>query len=72
MKEATRLTPNFVDDGELLGTLKKGDNEGFRKLLKDGLHLTGAGYQVFLDEVLPAIGKSWAEEPMDNPSWIFP
>ena len=72
LKEAARLTPGYVEGGGLLGSKEKGDSEGLRKLLVDGIHLTGAGYKVFLDEVLPAVGKGWAEEPMDNPSWIFP
>ncbi|TVY48435.1 Isoamyl acetate-hydrolyzing esterase-like protein [Lachnellula occidentalis] len=72
MKEGARLTPGFVEEGGLLGSKDKGDSEGLRKLVVDGLHLTGAGYKVFLDEVLPVVGKDWAGEPMDDPSWIFP
>jgi isoamyl acetate esterase len=72
MKEAARLTPGFVEGGSLLGSKGKGDSEGFRQLLVDGLHFTGAGYKIFLDEVLPLVGREWADEPLDNPSWIFP
>ncbi|TVY48921.1 Isoamyl acetate-hydrolyzing esterase 1-like protein [Lachnellula cervina] len=72
MKEGARLTPGFVEGGGMLGSKEKGDSEGLRKLVADGLHLTGAGYKIFLDEVLPVVGKEWAGEPIDNPSWIFP
>ncbi|OWP07454.1 hypothetical protein B2J93_4983 [Marssonina coronariae] len=72
MQEAARLTPNYVDDGALIGSLEKGDNQGLRALLSDGLHLTGAGYRVFLDEVVPFVGAEWARESETNPRWIFP
>ncbi|PBP17839.1 ubiquitin carboxyl-terminal hydrolase 19 [Diplocarpon rosae] len=72
MKEAARFTPNYVDDGTIIGSLEKGDNQGLRALLNDGLHLTGAGYRVFLDEVVPFVGPEWAREPETDPSWIFP
>ncbi|PBP18705.1 ubiquitin carboxyl-terminal hydrolase 19 [Diplocarpon rosae] len=72
MKEAARLTPNYVDDGTIIGSLEKGHNEGLRALLNDGLHLTGAGYRVFLDQVVPFVGPEWAREPETEPSWIFP
>jgi lysophospholipase L1-like esterase len=74
LEEAVCRTPgNFVGDHSTLGTLGAGDSEGFRELLVDGLHLTGAGYKVFLDAVIPHVGKEWADEPFDNPtSWIFP
>lgn len=72
MKEAARLTPGYAKDQGLLGTRAMGDSEVLRKLLADGLHLTGEGYKVFLKEVLPHVGASWASEPFDAPSWIFP
>ncbi|KAL2064175.1 hypothetical protein VTL71DRAFT_4669 [Oculimacula yallundae] len=72
MKEGARLTPDYVDDGKMIGTLDKGDNAGLREILLDGLHLTGAGYKVFLDEVLPFVGPEWAQESELNPKWIFP
>ncbi len=72
MKEAVRLTPDYVGDGSLLGSLENGDSKGLRHLLVDGLHLTGAGYRVFLDKVIPSVGKEWSQEPFDDPSWIFP
>jgi lysophospholipase L1-like esterase len=72
MEEATRLTADFTKGGALLGSLKKGDSAGLRHLLVDGLHLTGAGYKVFVDQVIPFIGTNWAEESINNPSWIFP
>lgn len=72
MKEATRLTTGYVPGGGFLGSLEKGYSKGLGDLLVDGLHLTGAGYKIFLKEVLPHVGKGWAEEPFDNPAWIFP
>jgi lysophospholipase L1-like esterase len=72
MREAARLTPGHVEGGALLGSREKGDSEGLRKLLVDGIHLTGAGYKVFLNEVLPNVGKEWADEDPNDPSWIFP
>ncbi|CZT06805.1 hypothetical protein WAI453_012903 [Rhynchosporium graminicola] len=72
VKECARLTPDYVDDGNVIGTLEKGDSVGLRSLLLDGLHLTGAGYKVFLDIVLPIIGPEWAEESELDPKWIFP
>jgi lysophospholipase L1-like esterase len=72
MKEAARLTPDYVEGGGLLGSRAKGDNEGLRSLLVDGIHLTGAGYKVLLQEVLPFVGTEWAKEPFDAPTWIFP
>lgn len=72
MEKATRLTPGFTEGGALLGSLEKGDSAGLRHLLVDGLHLTGAGYKVFVDQVIPFIGTTWAEEPLNNPTWIFP
>ena len=74
LDEAVRRTPGiFVGDQNLLGTLQAGDSQGLRELLIDGLHLTGAGYKVFLDAILPHIGQRWADEPFHNPtSWVFP
>ncbi|TVY55925.1 Isoamyl acetate-hydrolyzing esterase 1-like protein, partial [Lachnellula suecica] len=72
MDEGKRLTPGFEESGALLGTNEKGDSEGLRSLLVDGLHLTGAGYKVFWEQVRPHVGKGWADEPLDNPSWLFP
>ncbi|KAH9219859.1 SGNH hydrolase-type esterase domain-containing protein [Leptodontidium sp. 2 PMI_412] len=72
MKEGARLTPGYVDDGKMIGTLEKGDNPGLRSLLLDGLHLTAAGYKVFLDEVVPVVGPEWAQESELEPNWIFP
>jgi lysophospholipase L1-like esterase len=72
LKEGARLTPGYVEGEGVLGSKEKGESEGLRKLLVDGLHLTGAGYKVFLDEVLPMVGKGWAGESLNNPSWIFP
>ncbi|PVH82493.1 SGNH hydrolase [Cadophora sp. DSE1049] len=72
MKEGARLTPDYMDDGKMIGTLEKGDNAGLRTLLLDGLHLTAAGYKVFLNEVLPFVGPEWAQESEPNPKWVFP
>jgi lysophospholipase L1-like esterase len=68
-EEAIRLTPDYVDDGLLLGSKEKGDSEGFRHLLVDGLHLTAEGYKLFLKEVLPHVGTEWAQEDPEFPSW---
>jgi lysophospholipase L1-like esterase len=72
MNEATTLTTGYVAGGGMLGSLEKGYSKGLGELLVDGLHLTGAGYKIFLKEVLPHVGKGWAEEPFDNPAWVFP
>jgi lysophospholipase L1-like esterase len=72
MNEAIRLTPEYVEDGRLLGSREKGDSQGLRSLLVDGLHLTGQGYKVFLREVLPHVGVSWSQEAFNSPSWVFP
>ncbi|KAK0121951.1 hypothetical protein ONS95_010225 [Cadophora gregata] len=72
MEEGAELTPDYVDDGKMIGTLEKGDNAGLRSLLLDGLHLTAAGYKVFLNEVLPFIGPEWAQESEFDPKWVFP
>jgi lysophospholipase L1-like esterase len=61
-----KLTPNYE------GTSEKRDDEGLRKLLVDGLHLTGAGYKVFSDEVIPLVGREWADEPLNKPALAFP
>ncbi|KAE9367775.1 SGNH hydrolase [Stipitochalara longipes BDJ] len=67
MKEARLGFPPTYD-----GKSEIGDDEGLRKLLVDGLHLTGAGYKIFLDMLLPLVGTGWATENTDNPSWVFP
>lgn len=72
MEKATALEDGGSAGPAMLGSKEKGDSKGLRELLVDGLHLTGAGYKVFLDEVLPKVGKEWAEEPPNDPSWIFP
>jgi isoamyl acetate esterase len=55
MDERLRLTPTYV------GQCEKRDDEGLRKLLVDGLHLTGAGYKVFLDKLLPLVSPNSLE-----------
>ncbi len=72
MKVGASLTPGFVEGGALLGTSGLKESEGLHQLLKDALHPTDAGYKVLLDIVTPHVGKGWAQEPFDNPSWIFP
>ncbi|KAG4418815.1 hypothetical protein IFR04_008020 [Cadophora malorum] len=72
MKEGAKHTPGYVEDGKMIGTLEKGDNAGLRTLLLDGLHLTAAGYKVFLNEVLPFVGPGWAQESELDPKWVFP
>jgi lysophospholipase L1-like esterase len=66
MEARLSLTPVYEVQGE------KRDDEGLRKLLVDGLHLTGAGYKVFSDTILPLVGKDWASELPEDPAWIFP
>lgn len=46
--------------------------DGLGAYLVDGLHLTGAGYKVFADAVLPHIGPEWKDEPEYAPSWVHP
>jgi lysophospholipase L1-like esterase len=57
--EAVRLTAGCKEgEGEKLGTRETGDSEALRKLLVDGLHLTGEGYRIFLAEVSPSPSSS--------------
>jgi lysophospholipase L1-like esterase len=66
MEARLRLTPTYE------GQSQQRDDEGLRKLLVDGLHLTGAGYKVFSDTILPLVGKDWTRELSEDPAWIFP
>jgi len=66
MLARSKLTPNYE------GSSERRDDEGLRKLLVDGLHLTGAGYKVFSEEVIPLVGKEWADEPLNKPASVFP
>lgn len=52
MEARLALTPSYD------GYCKKRDDEGLRKFLVDGLHLTGVGYKVFLEILLPLVGRS--------------
>jgi lysophospholipase L1-like esterase len=72
LNEAAKLSRDHDESRFLLGSLERGDNEGLRALLVDGLHLTGEGYKIFLGEVLPHVGTSWPEENPMAPSWLFP
>jgi len=63
MQKAISLTPDYAEGDSLLGTLQGGDSAALRTLLADGLHLTGAGYKVFIEELLPHI---------ETPPFIFP
>jgi lysophospholipase L1-like esterase len=67
MKESRQRLPPTND-----GKSETNDDEGLRKLLVDGLHLTGAGYKIFLDMLLPLVGPEWTTEDPDNPLWVFP
>jgi isoamyl acetate esterase len=67
-----RLDPSSEKDEELRGLGESHGDEGLQKLLVDGLHLTGAGYKVFLDEIRPLVGKEWGDESLDKQEWIFP
>jgi lysophospholipase L1-like esterase len=55
MDARLRLTPTYV------GQCEKRDDEVLRKLLVDGLHLTGDGYKVFLDKLLPLVSPKFSE-----------
>lgn len=72
MNEASLSDIAYVPGSGLLGSREVGDSEGFRMLLVDGLHFTGAGYKVFFDAVVPHVGREWADEPFNNPKWVFP
>ncbi|KAL3417334.1 gdsl lipase acylhydrolase family protein [Phlyctema vagabunda] len=75
MNEAIKRTLDRPADASpeyLLGTLESGKSDGFRELLVDGLHFTGAGYVVFYEELVHYVGKGWKSEPIDNPRWVFP
>ncbi|KAE8446791.1 hypothetical protein EG329_011568 [Mollisiaceae sp. DMI_Dod_QoI] len=75
MQKAITLTPGYVEGASLLGTLQGGDSVALKTLFNekrnpymlflavDGLHLTGAGYKVFIEELLPHI---------QTPPFIFP
>jgi len=49
--EAFRLTATWPNDADSIGTRKCGFSAPLRTLLVDGLHLTGDGYRLFLEEV---------------------
>jgi lysophospholipase L1-like esterase len=72
MKEAIKEIPSYMEGSRFLGSKESGDSKGLRSLLIDGIHLSGAGYKVFLKEVLPTIGEGWDDEGSDKPSYIFP
>lgn len=71
MGEAQRRTPGY-ERGTLLGSKGMGDSAALRDLLVDGVHLTKAGYEIFLKEVQRHIGQGWEYEDNENPSWVFP
>lgn len=71
VKEAIALTPGYVHGGGLLGSRELGDSKALRTLLTDGLHLTAAGYKIFLDTLLPLIGEGWTGEEAKD-AWVFP
>jgi lysophospholipase L1-like esterase len=73
MREARSSKLDGLEEEVLLGSKHAGDNECLRNLLSDGLHMTGAGYKLFLNEVLQAMGDSWIEESFHHKeSWVFP
>ncbi|KAF4634218.1 hypothetical protein G7Y89_g3888 [Cudoniella acicularis] len=72
LRKAAGSFPPDAEGDALLGSREKGDSEGLRELLVDGLHLSGAGYKVFLDEILPALGSGWTNSDKDKESWVFP
>lgn len=73
MKHKTQLTGGYTS--RLTLSIKNSSNEdddkAFRELLVDGLHLTGAGYRLFLNEVLLFIQHEW-KKPGKVPRMIFP
>ncbi|EHK96984.1 putative GDSL esterase/lipase [Glarea lozoyensis 74030] len=72
MQKARLSTPDQGEDA-LPGSKASGDNEQLREFLSDGLHLTGAGYKIFLNNVLKAMGDDWKDESSDHKdSWVFP
>jgi len=72
MKEGARLSPGFIEGGALLGSLERGDSDGLRSLLVDGIHLTGDGYALFLKEVMPLVAAKVTEGHVEAQPWIFP
>lgn len=71
MRDAQLRTPGYKR-GRLLGSKDVGDSAALRDLLVDGVHLTKAGYEIFLREVLLYIGQGWIHEDPENLSWVFP
>lgn len=72
VEKAVQLSPDNSNDIDTIGTKRAGDDKAMRTLLVDGLHLSSEGYKIFLNEVIPLVGKEWKEEPFDSPSWVFP
>ena len=72
MKEVARLTPGFVEGGALLGSSETGDSEGLRRLLVDGIHLTGDGYALFLEQVMPLLATRLEDGHVDAQPWTLP
>jgi len=69
MNEALKLGSS---SGEAGVSYEDSYNIGLKSLLVDGLHLSGSGYKVFFNAVVPFIGDEWKREPPEDPSWIFP
>ncbi|KAG9237010.1 SGNH hydrolase-type esterase domain-containing protein [Amylocarpus encephaloides] len=72
IKEARKVTSG--DEAAMPGSKATGDNTSLRMILEDGLHLTGIGYEIFLNEVLSAMGGTWIDHDPNNhkTSWGFP
>lgn len=70
MREGARLTPGFVERGDLLGSKANGDSLGLRSLLVDGIHLTADGYALFFSELMNVLAAT--EGNIDAQPWIFP
>lgn len=67
MDKAISLAPSdYTPDGPWLGDPKNGKQGGLDSLLHDGLHMSGAGYQVFYETLKPFIGKEWHGLPDDD------
>ncbi|GAP90049.1 putative GDSL-like lipase acylhydrolase [Rosellinia necatrix] len=55
MEKGISMTPDYDPSGPLLGSLERGDSGGLKRLLPDGLHMSGEAYRVFFEIVKPHI-----------------
>lgn len=67
INKAIDLAPyDYKENGPLPGTPENGKPGGLDILLNDGLHLSGEGYKVFFDLIVPYIGKEWQGLAIDD------